>query len=189
MTIQDDISAFFKDPAIPPNLPGNISILYLLRRDIRYCVTKRIILWPATMAILAGIDLLGKFYAGEDKQGNVGQRFTNFVNKYFQPISSDDAQTIYQLRNALVHSFGLYSKSVKGTSSKEYYFSLIFPKVGPTLVLQRPENPDMYRISIAALNEKFETAIRDYKQDVENNTKLQNSFSLMYRYYGATYID
>ncbi|MBX3060262.1 MAG: hypothetical protein KF770_27710, partial [Anaerolineae bacterium] len=179
MTIQEDVSVFFKDPTIPPTSPGEFSVLYLLRRDISQCITTKQILWPATMAILAGIDLLGKFYAGKDGQG-VGQRFTNFVDKYFQPISPDDAQTIYQLRNALLHSFGLYS--ISGT--KEYYFSLILPEAGP-LVRQHLENPDMYLISIAGLYDKFETAIRDYKKDVENDPRLQNNFSLMYPYYGA----
>lgn len=182
MTIQDDISVFFKDPAIPPTPRGKFSVLYLLRRDISQCITTKQILWPATMAILAGIDLLGKFYAGEDGQV-VGQRFKNFVNRYFQPISPDDASTIYQLRNALLHSFGLYSKSGRKTS-REYYFSLILPEAG-RLVQQDPENPDMYLISIAALYDKFETAIRDYKKDVENDPVLRNNFSLMYPYYGA----
>jgi hypothetical protein len=147
------------------------------------CITTKQILWPATMAILAGIDLLGKFYTGEDGR-RVGQRFTNFVDKYFQPISPDDAKTIYQLRNALLHSFGLYSKSATKTSRKEYYFSLILPEAGP-LVRQHLENPDIYLISIAVLYDKFETAIRDYKKDVENDPVLRNNFSLMYPYYGA----
>ena len=122
--IENDIALFFQDPTTEPGTPGKLGVLYLLRRDIRECVTiEKKILWPATMAILAGIDLLGKFYAGEDG-GGVGLRFRSFVDKYFQPISDDDAETIYQLRNALLHSFGLYSKSTTNT----YYFSLILPE-------------------------------------------------------------
>lgn len=117
------------------------------------------------MAILAGIDLLGKFYAGEDKK-SVGKRFTNFVDKYFQPISRDDAETIYQLRNALLHSFGLYSKSETKTSKREYYFSLILPDAGP-LVQRNSQNSDMYLISITALHDKFERAIRGYKKEIK----------------------
>jgi len=183
MAIQDDISLFFKDPTSPPAPPGKFSVLYLLRRDINQCITTRQILWPATMAMLAGIDLLGKFYAGEDGQG-VGPRFRDFVDKYFQPISPDDAGTIYQLRNALLHSFGLYSKSETKTTKKEYYFSLILPGVRP-LVQQHPENPDVYLISIAALYDKFEAAIESYKKDVENDLALQSNFGLMYPYYGT----
>lgn len=183
MTIQDDISIFFKDPAIPPASLGKSSVLYLLRRDINQCIIAKQILWPATMAILAGIDLLGKFYAGKDGQG-VGRRFKNFVNKYFHPISLDDAETIYQLRNALLHSFGLYSKSETETTKKEYFFNLILPEEGP-LVRQHPENPDMYLVSIAALYNKFEAAIKGYKKDVENDDTLQSNFGLMYPYYGT----
>jgi hypothetical protein len=135
------------------------------------------------MAMFAGIDLLGKFYAGEDGQG-VAPRFKDFVKKYFQPISLDNEETIYQLRNALIHSFGLYSKKETKTTKKEYYFILILPEVGP-LVQQHSENPNMYLISIAALYDKFDTAIESYKKDVENDLALQGNFGLMYPYYGT----
>jgi hypothetical protein len=181
MAIQENIALFFRDPiSLPAQFDEFYSVLYLLRRDINYCipVPEPKLIWPATMAILAGIDLLAKFYAGEDKHGKVRQRFQNFVNEYFQPISSDDVETVYQLRNSLLHSFGLYSKS----SKQEYRFILILPKAEP-LVQQRPEN--VYLISITALYEKFEAAIRNYREDVERNPTLQDKFSRMFPNYGV----
>lgn len=177
--VENDIDLFFQDPAIEPSSPGRFGVLYLLRRDIKQCVTTGQILWPATMAILAGIDLLGKFYAGEDGSG-VGPRFRSFVDKYFQPISPDDAETIYQLRNALLHSFGLYSKS----RTNDYYFSLILPEVGP-LIQRHPQNSDVYLISIAALYDKFETAVERYRTELETDSELQSKFNTMFPYYGA----
>jgi hypothetical protein len=183
MAINYDISLFFNDPTLPPASSGKFSVLYLLRRDINQCIAMKQLLWPATMAMLAGIDLLGKFYAGKDGQG-VGLRFKDFVKKYFQPILLDDEETIYRLRNALLHSFGLYSKKETKNTKKEYYFNLILPEVGP-LVQQHPENPDMYLISIAALYDKFNAAIENYKKDVENDLALQGNFGVMYPYYGT----
>jgi hypothetical protein len=177
--IQDDIDLFFTNPSVEPKLPGVFSVLYLLRRDIKECINAGRILWPATMAILAGVDLLGKFYAGEDGHG-VGARFRSFVNQYFQPISSEDAETVYQLRNALLHSFGLYSKSSGG----EYYFTLILQEAGP-LVVEHVRAKGRYLISIRSLYDKFETAIQGYRSDLDTNSDLQGNFGEMYNRYGT----
>ncbi len=61
------------------------------------------------MGICAGIDLLGKFFVGNDDKGGVGKRFRNFLITYFS-VPQNDAETLYQLRNSLLHSFGLYSE-------------------------------------------------------------------------------
>ena len=178
--VGNDIDLFFKDPAIEPSRSGRFGVLYLLRRDIRECVLKGKILWPATMAILAGIDLLGKFYAGGHTIRKVRARFTSFVDKYFAPISDDDAETIYQLRNALLHSFGLYSRS----RTNHYFFSLTLPRVDPW-IQRDPPNSDKYLISIAALYDKFETAVERYRTELETNSELQNNFHNMFQNYGA----
>lgn len=180
--IQDDIDLFFTNPSIEPKPPSVFSVLYLLRRDIKQCINAKQILWPATMAILAGVDLLGKFYAGEDGRG-VGNRFRNFVDRYFQPISSEDAETVYQLRNALLHSFGLYSKSSGG----EYYFTLVLPEAGP-LVVEHIRTKGRYLISIIALYNKFEMAIQSYHSDLETDSGLQDNFGKMYNRYGTIHI-
>ena len=67
-------------------------------------------LWPGAMAMLAGIDLLAKFFAGCDRPGKVGERFLLFIEQFFVGMHSTDREVIYQLRNSLLHSFGLYSQ-------------------------------------------------------------------------------
>lgn len=112
---QSNFDLFFEDPKTPKIKPDDFSVLYLLRRDISQCMginpntgckTDNQAIWPGVMAILSGIDLLGKFYAGSDV-GQVGIRFKSYVEKYFNDIKEEDKETIYQLRNALLHSFGL----------------------------------------------------------------------------------
>lgn len=98
---------------------GKVSTLHLLRRDIYSCfgktmgkvdtkigTEKPIAIWPGVMLIMTGIDLVSKFHSGNDKTGEVTTRFNCFVKKYID-INSED---IYQLRNALLHGFALYSK-------------------------------------------------------------------------------
>ena len=103
---QPDETLFFEDPTVNRSPPGDYGILYLLRRDITRCMDYSI-LWPAAMAIMAGIDLLAKFETGDDSLGRVAGRFKAFIKQYFA-INTSDAETIYQLRNSLLHSFGLY---------------------------------------------------------------------------------
>ena len=111
LSFEQSFELFFLNPQTPIEPPANYGVLYLLRRDIYKCLgyemqtwkTKNeAILWPATMTTLAGIDLLAKFYTGDDSLGNVGSRFKTFYAIYIDRSSSE---VIYQLRNSMLHSF------------------------------------------------------------------------------------
>lgn len=130
-----NVNKFFEDTSTRHNTKKKIydfSRLYLLIRDIKAClgfnpdsrnidenvkckcgkVHGPVAQWPAIMTILAGMDLLGKFRAGCDNRNRIGERFKNFVEEYFD-IEKDEAEIIYELRNCLMHSFGLYSTRYK----------------------------------------------------------------------------
>jgi hypothetical protein len=185
-----DADLFFFSPRteiIPPNRFG---VLYLLRRDIDLCMGnhptsgRRVdyeAMWPGAMMMMAGIDLLAKFYAGSDT-GNVGDRFRNFLNKCFGRLPPTDRDVIYQLRNSLLHSFGLYSKDNKG---KVYRFFLTGHGSGPLVSLSPPEQ---YNVDLRVLHREFERAVVDYQAKLEADTKLQTGFAAMFGNYGRTYI-
>jgi len=186
--IMADIGLFFEDPTTFHDPPRRYSVLYLLRRDIKTCLginpdTGEKIAYQAlltgTMGILAGIDLLGKFLVGDDK--HVGDRFRKFVDSYFAIDAPDDAETIYQLRNALLHSFGLYSekKNRHGETVKVYRFTLA--KVGGVLVCQVNTG---YLIDILTLHNQFEIAIESYHADLQTCSSLQTHFAAMFSRYG-----
>jgi hypothetical protein len=94
-SIKANFDLFFEDPRTP-HLPGvsrGWGVLHLLRRDIIRCFgedpetgTKAAVfaLWPGVMAVLAGVDLLGKFWRGNDStfMGEVGKRFRDFLGEY-----------------------------------------------------------------------------------------------------------
>jgi hypothetical protein len=178
---------FFEEPSNDRRSPGVFGVLYRLRRDIFLCMgihptTQNAIsyaaLWPGTMAILAGVDLLAKFYAGSDKINEVGPRFRKFIGKYLGPLSPNDQETVYQLRNSLLHSFGLYSETAKG---KKYQFAL-----GQNLgqFISSPEM-DVYVIDIRELHRRFETAVLQYQSELESDPTLQKDFSTLFPKYGA----
>jgi hypothetical protein len=181
---------FFEDPRNKRVPPGDYGVLYLLRRDACFCLgwdptsgskTSHPALWPGGMAIFAGIDLVAKFYRGDDTTGQVGSRFRDFVSKYFQPISAGDEETIYPLRNSLLHSFGLYSK----TKKQAYHFLLTAGTGVP--FIQQPA-PGSYQVDLITLHQRFEQALGKYVADLESNAVLQRNFLKMFTNYGAIHM-
>jgi len=180
-----DINSFFRNPSTKPVIPGTFSQLYLLRRDISTCFgidpnngqhLSTQALWPGVMAICAGIDLLGKFVEGNDKQGEVGIRFRNFLKTYFD-ISESEAETIYQLRNSLLHSFGLYSEVTdKKTGNVRVYRFALDKGLGALIT---DLGSDTYLIDIEILRTEFEKAIAGYEAQLRAAT-LQTKFANMF---------
>ena len=180
---------FFESPNIRREPPCNYGVLHLLRRDIFLCLgfdpvsqdrTSHFALWPGGMAILAGVDLLAKFLKGDDSRGQVGSRFCEYINKYFQPISSSDEKAIYQLRNSLLHSFGLYSKN--NSSVYRFILSANNSKLIESL------GSDIYKIDIIALHQKFEISLDKYTNDLNSDVVLQTNFLKVFENYGAVQV-
>jgi len=178
---------FFEDPRITRHGSGDYSVLYLLRRDVCVCLgrdptsgvhTSHRALLPGAMAILAGIDLVAKFYKGRD-DSEVGDRFKEFVCRYFQPICPGDEETIYQLRNSLLHSFGLYSKTKRG----EYRFLLSAEEGGRRFVQRLASG--WHQIDLNVLCRRFERALAEYRADLKNQGRLKKKFLKMFKNYGA----
>jgi hypothetical protein len=186
-----NIELFFKDPCIfrrKAGDTGTFGVLYFLRNEILDCLDHNIGIFPATLSILAGVDLLAKFYAGKDTRNEVKVRYESFINEYFKPISDKDKKTIYQLRNALVHSFGLYSE---GEGGKKYRFQL--KRALEPLVTY--SSGDVCTIDVLTLHKYFNTAIERYHQDLvddkdhpETGKNLREGFADMFCKYGTVTI-
>ena len=181
---------FFREPNEPPSFPDTFGVLYLLRRDAIQCTgidpntgakNMPIAIWPGAMTVLAGVDLLGKFYTGSDKIGEVGKRFKGFLSQYFAPIKQDDENTIYQLRNALLHSFGLYSE----TKTEIFRFKI---KLSGGELVTRVDSEKVH-VDLKTLHQKFEHAIKEYQCDIGGCSKLQRNFRNMFHKYGSIYIE
>jgi len=185
-----NLDFFFKKPEDFPSDDGNYSILHLLRRDVLTCFKvnpnngEKIeyqALWPGVMTIFAGIDLLSKFYVGDYSTKNVRAKFKNFV-KNFLNVNENDAEILWQLRNALVHSFSLYSLDKK--TKKEYFFSLT--QIGDSFILN--EENSRYRINIGILKEKFEEAVELFYRKVEKSKNLKDNFNKVFSKYSGVLI-
>jgi hypothetical protein len=188
---QEDADLFFLSPR-ENNAQNRFAVLYLLRRDIDLCMgidpnTGKDLrpsykaLWPGAMAILAGVDLLAKFFAGSDEAGEVGKRFRGFLECCFNVKRAEDRNVIYHLRNSLLHSFGLYSQDMK----KVYRFFLTDKGTGP-LVSQKAG--DRYYVDLRVLHREFEKAVELYREKLNGDDKLKEKFTKMFGNYGCIYI-
>lgn len=180
--LQERIALFVRNPNDFGGRQGLHSTLYLLRRDASLCFgydpnnNQKIqfeALFPATMAILAGIDLVAKFiYCDHPKE--VGKRYTEYVARY---IDNSFQEELYQLRNALLHSFGLYSETRTG---KIYHF--VLTRGLGKLIVQVSDKS--YLIDIETLWKKFEVSVDVYHKELVASADLQQVFSEMFPKYG-----
>lgn len=175
---------FFQDPKAHDRNQGRYSTLYLLRRDISMCFgidpstetpIQYQVLFPGVMAILAGIDLLAKFYCGSDRINEVGKRFKSFVVEY---IDSKYSEELYQLRNSLLHSFGLYTVARK---NRKYNFIL---HQGYDALVITNDNLN-YFVSVHLLRMQFELAVKRFRGDIDGSEELKRQFDSMYPRYGC----
>lgn len=197
-----DLNWFFRSPRSVPGPGETFSQLYLLRRDIDTCfgtdpntgaISQPLdkgsgapmncqAIWPGTMAILAGIDLLGKFLVGTDKTrgpGNVtvGERFRKFTQRYLS-LSKSDTDLVYQLRNSLLHSFGLYSEETDNKGNVRATYNFILSR-GSGTVVQHVKD-DYYQVDVQHLRELFEQAVAKYEADLrEDHQELSEKFYAM----------
>jgi hypothetical protein len=190
MTDQD----FFFHYDIDPSGKKKFSNLCLLRRDINTCFGKNpndpnttlsfSALWPGTMAILAGIDLLAKFYSGDDNQSKSKDRFICYTKKYIDETFSKE---IYQLRNSMLHSFGLYGTGKKDKDTKESKIYRFVLNQDNDYIIKYNSEIDKYYVSIKVLHEKFEESIAEFSKEYQTLDSYKN-FNELFEKYGITEI-
>jgi hypothetical protein len=187
--MEEAVDLFFQHYDTPLPNSGRVGVLYLVRREIITCMgMDHTTLQPTAfqapiagaMCVLTGIDYMGKFYAGSDERGRVRERFTAYLQRYFELDDSEDAEVIYQLRNGLLHSFGLFSRN----GNRTYRFHLV---AGENPLVEQYE-PDHYRVNGRLLVNKWERSITLYRGDLIHDQNLQSSFFRMMTVYGLTYI-
>ncbi|MEN6371750.1 MAG: hypothetical protein ABFD64_07020 [Armatimonadota bacterium] len=191
--INSEIKLFFEDPTVPLDTSKECSVLKFLLCNIYTCFGKKIDsndgdldmpfqpLWAGAMCVFAGIDLLAKFLKGSDAQtrnDNSGIRFKEYMDNYM-PGTNGHIETLYQLRNSLVHSFGWYSED---KDNNIYRFRL--SRNGQLVDAQ---NNNIYMVNILKLLDEFAQSIASYKNDLENDSEgtLKSNFDNMYSRYGV----
>jgi hypothetical protein len=191
-TFDEKVELFFLEPKSDHH-PNEFSALHLLRRHIRICLcidpkNEAQAIWPAAIATLSGIDLLGLYYSGEILNGritapqNTYGRFRNFCVDFLK-LTLTDARTIYMLRNAFVHTYGLLAADSHG---KVYRFT-VFYKDEPWLINQTTDlnGNTIYVVNLFDLYKKFESAIDLYRNNVKKDPQTQANFEKVFNELGT----
>jgi len=190
-----NLNAFFRNPKSTPQPPGSQppSTLYLLRRDVAQCLgfnpntseedKKKYppALWPALMGIFAGIDLLAKFYCDNDKQGKVGERFKKYIQEYFKGIAPGQEDHLWLVRNALMHSFGLYAED---RSSRAYRFILTAGNLSTPIKVDESRTPCFVHFDILKAWKTFENSIPLLKKTLEKEISKRKKLQVLLEKYG-----
>jgi hypothetical protein len=200
MTVQEQIDFFFAPPL--PQQVGMASPLHLLRRELQLCLVGEVIsedvfvsdprrnrVFASGMVIMAGIDLLAKFYAGSDQPGEVGARFTAFASRFIfpaHPEATTFSSVLYELRNPLVHSFTLNSKkrTVILVTGERRGRGVVRPVTSDEI-----PDPQYVVVSLDDLFVAFIRAITAYEVSLRDSASLRGNFERMFVEYGGMRVD
>jgi hypothetical protein len=194
MTTEEKIDLFFKNPVIEPD-GATQGVLYLLRREVQDCFIGKVVpedqviaesqkdrhrLFATVMVIMAGIDLLAKFYAGSDENGGVGPRIRTFAREFvFTGLSSAQlfSEVLYEgCRNPMLHSFALQNKRFRMTLMQGFSHGVIRTVRG---------QPDWFVLSVEGLYVAFVQAVKAYEVQVRTTPQAQENFVKMFDDYGS----
>lgn len=191
----DPIAETFRSPDDEVPKEGTYSNLYLLRKHLQelygpednttFMEWKSTLL--ATLGIMAGFNLLSKLWCGKLMRDDKTS-FKKFMQEAMG-INHNDAEVLYKLRCALVHSYGLMDK--RGGQIYDFVldnelFNLELIKPIPT------ENHEglqakRYRISLLQLKKYFVMVVNKFRQLLEERTnpRLMSNFLEIYRETGV----
>lgn len=157
------------------------STLHVLRRDLLTCLginpnnglklqNQQTLYYPAAMCVCAGIDLLGKFIYGD--AGTSNKRFKDYLELCCQ-LQTDECSILYQLRNSLLHSYGMYSIDGKEI---EYFFTVEYSD-DERFICSQGNN---HTVNLKKLHNLFESSILRAKESINHE-----HFNEMFNKYGV----
>jgi hypothetical protein len=195
VTLQEQLDFFFAPP-LPEHTGTPQSPLTVVRQQMQECFigtvvsedailaypVKRNSLFSTVMVIMAGIDLLAKFHAGNDDKSDVRDRFTAFVAAFMfdsDPLAAEYAEVLYLgCRNPLLHSFSFHQQDYRIT---------VIDRWSPSEVAVRRVFGDRqhFVIDVGALVQAFVKTVRGYEAAVRKRDDLQKHFTKMFPTYGS----
>jgi hypothetical protein len=198
--VTEDIAFFFTDPRPVGHdahlLTGKLSTLYLLRQESQDCFVGKTLaradlalklprrryrrLFATSMVLFAGLDLLAKFYEGDDDRRRVGHRFHTFVRDEMR-LTAPEAAALWSVRNTIMHSFGLWDTNANQRVAVTSTCS--FPRRVDVAPVQ--SGGERWMLCIEHLYRAFFFAVDHYRSDLDaNEAALLSKFAKMFPNYG-----
>ena len=186
--VEKNIDKFFDKSE--PNTGDTFSSLNLLWRQKEICLHEdkegRVAVWPGVMVIFAGIDMLGFYHCDGELLGSNNRFKTFYTNFFSHPQIHEESELIYQARNAMMHTFGLYTKD---RHDREFKFIYDWQKE-LDFIINYDSDFNMHIINFYGLNKAFDKAVENYNsfllQEIEihpDGTNIRN-FTKAYRLFG-----
>jgi len=184
MEIQGPLENFFKSPDQAPDPKGD-GILYNLRVDLEKLYGKESEFEEAPSShvmlamtgILIGIDYISQCYFSKKQSGNA------FVDSLIDlgGIEWDNAEAIYQLRCALLHSFSLSTISDRKGFRRGTRFSFKVidgPPRMPIKMESASESEINYKVNVCGLKMCFTKMISELEKICRDNKHKNHSVVL-----------
>ena len=190
------IDVFFRDPQVDP-VDGWVSTLFLCRRELQDCligtvIEERLILthdhhqrfFATAMVAFAGMELLAGF-ARPGKSGR-GRMFVEFATTYSRgtpaEVTNNQAEVLWNFRNALSHTFGLFHFGPNGETVPMYLYDQ--DRSAP-VVRERGRG---WEICIDAFVELFLMTISRYREHLESDARMHAPFLEAFAKCGRLYV-
>lgn len=170
MEFEGPLEIFFKSPDQKPDPKGD-GMLYNLRADLEKLYGKESEFDGAPSAhamlamtgILIGIDYISQCYSSKKHSGNA------FIESLIDlgAVDWDNAEAIYQLRCALLHSFSFSTKSDRDNFRKGTRFSFSVMGGPPSVLIKLEsvtESEIFYRVNVWGLKLCFTRMISELQK-------------------------
>lgn len=185
--ISEKVNFFFNisSPFEVTTTVTQISPLASLHQGVELLLKNKKGLLLATMGMMSGIELAGKFFTGKDGGGTSSLNFRDYAVQFMGGLEKENVEALYQLRCSMTHSFGLRSEP----KNEVFKFCL---SEGPGGELIQREN-DTYFISADTLWILFHDSLSAFKHSIlaelfgqTPSSGLVENFVKMFGVYGKT---
>lgn len=128
--------------------------------------------------VFSALDIMAQMYAGKAGTKRTAKKTILFYRKYMQ-LNEITAEVLYQLRNAVTHSFGTHSSN----PAKKTQYRFVYNLSGDKLFEQK--SAVVYSVNTDQLNNRFLRAVQQFKTDVLNDAAVRKRFFAVYRRIGT----
>ncbi|HEU4891776.1 MAG TPA: hypothetical protein VFT47_09515 [Vicinamibacterales bacterium] len=195
-TFEEAFELFF-ERASADRGDGWVSPLCLCRQELQDCFVGQIVgedhifdhpphrLFASAMVALSGIELMARMIPPPPKVSS-GELFLAFVAQYSplakMKVSDKHARVLLDLRNALSHTFGLYSLDEDGNHQQLFVFSSNHPEE-----LVRSKEDGGYEVCLEVLVRLFIRMVEAFRVHLWETPELQRYFMTAFHKYGRLF--
>jgi len=128
-------------------------------------------------ACFSALDLLAQFHAGSLEKKHLAKRMKKMWKTY-GGLRETDAENLFLLRNAVIHTFGQYAFSLKTKTETRYYWS------SKHMGIFKRENRLVVHVNPSFLLEFSKRVAASYREDLALSHQRKKDFGLVYKKIG-----